>query len=215
VTDEPAHAGPVIEAARAALAGRLVIFPTDTVYGLGTRPDDPSATARVFEAKRRTRDLELPVLVSTVEAAREIAGFDDRAERLAREFWPGALTLVLSRADRSEGWDLGGDVSTIGVRVPAHPLARAVVSAAGPLAVTSANVSGEDPITTCGGLRAAFADVVAVMLCEQEPLEGSASTVVDLAHGEARLLRRGDLGVEEIRRSLPEGEALLDSRPSP
>lgn len=205
---------PIAEAARAALEGKLVVFPTDTVYGLGTRPDDAAATGRVFEAKQRSRDLTLPVLVSTTATAREVALFDERAEALAAGFWPGALTLVLARADASHTWDLGGDERTIGVRVPAHPLARAVLEASGALAMTSANRSGEAPATTCEELRAAFGDLVEVYLCEQVPLEGVVSTVLDLAHGEARVLRAGDVSPEAIARLLPAKEALLDSRPS-
>jgi len=205
---------PIRDAARAALGGRLIVFPTDTVYGLGTRPDDPAGTERVFAAKGRDRDLALPVLTPTMVAAREVARFDERAEALAAAFWPGALTLVLARAGLSRSWDLGGDASTVGVRVPSHPLARALLTGSGPLAVTSANRSGESPATTCDELRAAFGDLVEVYLCEEAPLEGAASTVLDLAHGRPRLLRAGDLAPEAIERSLPAGEALLDSRPS-
>lgn len=205
---------PVADAAAAALRGELVILPTDTVYGVGTRPDDPSATARLFEAKQRPRDLELPVLVPSTAFARDVAVFDDAAARLAEECWPGALTIVLPRADDSRSWDLGGDRATVGVRVPAHPLTRAVLAAAGPLAVTSANRSGDPPPTTCDELRRIFGDAVAVYLCEEEPLEGMPSTVLDLAHGEPRILRRGAVGASAIARLLPHGEALLDSRPS-
>jgi L-threonylcarbamoyladenylate synthase len=206
--------GPLVEAAAAARRGEPIVFPTDTVYGIGTRPDDPSATARIFEAKGRPRDLELPVLVASIEHARSIAAFDDRAARLTAALWPGPLTIVVPRRPASAPWDLGGDPDTVGVRIPRHPLALALLSATGPLAVTSANRSGEPPVTTCEGLRAVFGGSVAVYLCEDRPLEGLASTVVDLAHGPARILRRGALPVEAIRELVPE-DALLDSPPSP
>ena len=206
---------PVAEAVEAAFAGLLVVFPTDTVYGVATRPDDPQATARLFAAKGRVRDLTLPVLVPSTDAARTVAEMDPRAEALAEAFWPGALTIVLPRSRVSAPWDLGGDGSSVGVRMPAHPLARAVLWAAGPLAVTSANRSGEPPATTCDALRSVFGDLVEVYLCEERPLEGTSSTVVDLAHGAPRLLRRGDLSADDIARFLPAGDALLDSRPSP
>ena len=99
--------------------------------------------------------------------------------------------------------------------MPAHPLARALLAGTGPLAVTSANRSGDAPATTCDELRATFGDLVQVYLCEDEPLVGAASTVLDLAHGVAALLRGGDVSPDEIRRHLPPEEALLDSRPSP
>ncbi len=143
---------PIGEAALAALRGELVVLPTDTVYGIGTRPDDHEATARLFDAKGRPRDLELPVLVPTAAAAREIAELDVRAEALASRFWPGPLTLVLRRAGSSRDWDLGGDPATIGVRVPHHPLALAVLARTGPLAVTSANRSGEPTPSSCEGV---------------------------------------------------------------
>lgn len=205
---------PVAEAVAAARRGELIVLPTDTVYGVGTRPDDPAATARVFEAKRRPPGLTLPVLVASTAAGRRLASFDERAERLALFSWPGPLTLVLPRATASRGWELGGDEETIGIRVPSDPLALAVLAQAGPLAVTSANVSGEPPARTCDELVATFGDAVAVYLCRDEPIAGIASTVVDLAHGEPQILREGSVGPEVIARLLsPEGP-LLDSGPS-
>ena len=100
---------PVADAIAAARRGELIVFPTDTVYGIAGRPDDAAATDRLFDAKQRPRDLTLPVLVSNAGQAREIARFDDRAARLAQGLWPGALTLVLPRTPASEAWDLGGD----------------------------------------------------------------------------------------------------------
>lgn len=181
--------GPIAEAIAAAQRGGLVVFPTDTVYGIGARPDDAEATGRVFEAKDRPQSLTLPVLAATTATARAIARFDERAERLAFALWPGALTLVLPRMPASQAWNLGGDEETIGVRVPDHPLALAVL-AAGPLATTSANRSGEPPATTCDDLVDAFGDAVEVYLCQDEPLVGAASTVVSLV-GELDVLRTG------------------------
>jgi L-threonylcarbamoyladenylate synthase len=207
--------GGIADAAAAAMRGELVVVPTDTVYGIGTRPDDPSATRRVFDVKRRPRTLELPVLVPSIASAREIARFHAIAARLAGAWWPGGLTLVLPRLERASAWDLGGDRGTIGVRMPTHGLARAVLDRAGPLAMTSANLSGEPPASTCLELRASFGDTVSVYLCEEAPLEGPPSTVVDLAHGAPRILRVGAVARDAIARTLPRGEALLDSRPSP
>jgi tRNA threonylcarbamoyl adenosine modification protein (Sua5/YciO/YrdC/YwlC family) len=190
---------PIREAASAALEGALVIIPTDTVYGLATRCDDPSATARLFSAKGRSRDLELPVLVTSASAAREIAVFDADSDALAARFWPGPLTLVLPRTPRGGGWDLGGDGSTIGVRVPHHPLALAVLALTGPLAVTSANRSGEPTPTCCDELVRVFGDAVAVYVCQEEPLGGTSSTVVETTRGTARVLRSGAVSEDRIR----------------
>jgi tRNA threonylcarbamoyl adenosine modification protein (Sua5/YciO/YrdC/YwlC family) len=202
------------EAAAAARRGELIVFPTDTVYGLGTRPDDRAATDRLFAAKDRPRHLELPVLVATIEVARSVAVFDERAERLAGACWPGPLTLVLARNADAASWDLGGDPTTIGIRAPHHPLALALLAATGPLAVTSANRSGLLPVQTCDELHRLFGKDVAVFLCQGDPLEGVASTVLDLAHGPASILREGVLGRDAIAELLPDEASLLDSRPS-
>jgi L-threonylcarbamoyladenylate synthase len=193
---------PIEDAARAALGGHLIVLPTDTVYGIGTRPDDAPATARLFEAKGRARELQLPVLVPSVAAAREIAVFDDRAETLAGRWWPGPLTLVLPRAEPSRTWDLGGDASTVGLRMPHHPMALAVLARTGPLAVSSANRSTEPTSGDCDALARVFGDAVDVYLCEEAGPAGRASTVVDLAHGEWRILRPGALREQEIGRAL-------------
>jgi L-threonylcarbamoyladenylate synthase len=207
-------ADPVADAVRAACLGELIVVPTDTVYGIGTRPDDPVATARLFDAKQRPRELEVPVLASTLAQLGTVARFDDRSERLAEAFWPGPLTLVLPRTPLSSAWELGGDPDTLGVRIPDHRLTRVVLAATGPLAVTSANRSGEPPARTCDELEEVFGDLVRVYLCQDEPLEGPASTVVDVAHGRPRLVRVGAVDPKEIERLLPDGGSLLDSRAS-
>lgn len=180
----------VDRAVEAVVAGGLVVMPTDTVYGIGTRPDDPAAIARVFEAKGRRRELTLPVLVASRDAAERIAVLDERARALADAHWPGALTMVLPRSAASAGWDLGGGRDTIGVRVPRHPVALAILERTGPLAVTSANRTGEPTPGSCDELRAVFGDAVAVYVCQPEPPPGVASTVVDLT-GDIRVLRSG------------------------
>jgi len=202
--DRPARRGParggepVDEAVSAALRGDLIVMPTDTVYGLGTRPDLPAATASLFAAKGRPRDLELPVLVASTASASDVAVMDERAARLASELWPGALTLVLPRSPQSASWDLGGDPATIGVRVPRHLLALSVLGGAGALAVTSANRSGTPPASTCTELVDVFGDAVSVYLCEDVAHPGRASTVLDLAHGAPRVLREGDVREADI-----------------
>lgn len=193
---------PIADAAAAALAGGLVVMPTDTVYGIGTRPDDAAATARLFEAKGRPRDLSLPVLVATRAAAEEVAAFDDRARSLAGRYWPGPLSLVLPRTTRTRDWNLGEEADTVAVRMPHHPLALALLARTGPLAVTSANRSGEATLGTCEGLRSVFGDLVEVYLCEGSPLEGAASTVVDLTDAHVRFVRIGAVSEADVREAL-------------
>ena len=147
------------------------------------------------------------MLVPSTEAARRIATFDERAEALALRFWAGPLTIVLPRTELARVWDLGGDPTTIGVRMPHEPLALAVLARTGPLAVTSANRSGTLTPTACDEIEATFADAVQVYLCAPEPLTGSASTVIDLAHGRPSVVRAGAVSERAI------AEALRDLRP--
>jgi tRNA threonylcarbamoyl adenosine modification protein (Sua5/YciO/YrdC/YwlC family) len=193
-----ATAGDIERAADAALRGELIVIPTDTVYGIGTRPDDAAATARLFAAKRRPRDLELPVLVPDVDAARRIGRFTIEARRLARRFWPGALTLVVPRSARSSAWDLGGNPDTVGIRVPADPTGLDVLRRTGPLAVTSANISGSPTPVSCEEIARLFGNKVAVTLCADGLLSGQASTVVDCTLSPPALLREGSIGIDQI-----------------
>jgi tRNA threonylcarbamoyl adenosine modification protein (Sua5/YciO/YrdC/YwlC family) len=205
---------PIADAADALLRGGLVVFPTDTVYGLAARPDDPDATGRLFLVKHRPEGLTIPVLVGSMEDARRVGVFDGSAERLAMA-WPGAVTLVLPRTRESHGWSLGGDGETVGVRIPKHQLALALLTRTGPLAVTSANRSGEPPLEDAASLAAGFGDDVAVYLCEEAPLSGAASTVVGCLGGDPVIIRAGAVSDSDIARFLAGEGPLLDSRPSP
>jgi tRNA threonylcarbamoyl adenosine modification protein (Sua5/YciO/YrdC/YwlC family) len=190
---------PVAQAIAVTRRGALIVFPTDTVYGIAAAPDDAQATTRLFDAKRRPRDLTLPILVGSMADARSVGTLDERAERLAAALWPGPITLVVPRTARSASWELGGDDASVGLRIPAHRLARAVLGG-GPLATTSANRSGEPPATTCDDLHAVFGDDVALYLCDDAPLAGRASTVVSLLGPEPAILRAGDVDAEVVAR---------------
>jgi L-threonylcarbamoyladenylate synthase len=191
----------LLSAERALATGELVVVPTETVYGVAARPDVAGSTARLFAAKRRSRVLTLPVLASGLAAAERVAMFDRRARILAERFWPGGMTLVLARTDAATTWDLGHEADTVGVRVPAHPAALALVQRTGPLAVTSANVSGEPTPPDCSGVRAALGDAVAVYLCAGR-CAGTPSTVVDLTGTEVRVIRAGAVRDADIRAAL-------------
>jgi L-threonylcarbamoyladenylate synthase len=190
---------PISQAIAATRRGELIVFPTDTVYGIATAPNDGAATTRLFDAKQRPNDLTIPILAGSIGDAREVGALDDRAERLAAALWPGPLTLVVPRTPRSERWRLGGDDASVGVRIPDHPLARAVL-AGGPLATTSANRSGEPPASTCEELHAIFGDDVALYLCDDAPIVGRASTVVSLLGPEPVILRAGDVDADVVAR---------------
>ena len=177
-------------------SGKLVVIPTDTVYGVAASPFDEAAVAAIFTAKDRPADKALPILGADVGSLRRVAEFDERAERLTTRFWPGPLTLVLPRA---RGFDVslgGSDATSVAVRVPASEVARALLRQTGPLAVTSANRSGESDPATADEARAALGDSVAVYL-DAGPAAGSPSTVVSLM-AEAVVLREGALPSEAV-----------------
>jgi L-threonylcarbamoyladenylate synthase len=202
-------------AAAAAAVGRggLVVVPTETVYGIACRPDDPQATGRVFHAKRRPPGLNLPVLVSSAGEAWEIAQPDAIARRLAEYFWPGPLTLILPRWLVSRSWRLGQADSTVAVRVPDHPLSRALLDRTGPVAATSANLSGRPPLRTREELLEAFGDQVAVylVLASGEPgPSGLASTVVDLTGAAPEVVRHGPIPEAAVR-AVAEGSSPAQS----
>jgi L-threonylcarbamoyladenylate synthase len=197
--DEAAIDPSEIQRAAAAIdRGDLAVMPTETVFGLGARPDLPQATGRVFEAKQRPRALTLAILAHDAGQAESVAAFDDRARLLAERFWPGPLTVVLPRAGQSTGWDLGAETETVGVRVPDHPTPLALMAVTGPLAVTSANRSGEPTPPDCDGVRRAFGDLVAVYLCAGPPPLGVASTIVDLSGPEPGILRPGAIPSDQV-----------------
>ena len=200
--EDPLASRPALEAAaRAVGQGSLVVLPTETVYGIACRPDAPSATARLFAAKRRPRGLSLPVLAATADAAWELGVPDDRAIRLAAALWPGPLTMVVPRSERSEGWALGERGASIALRVPDLGLTSSVLEGAGPLAATSANLSGRPPLSDRTALVDTFGDAVAVYLvlpAGLAPHAGSPSTVVDLTAESLRVLRTGPISQERI-----------------
>jgi tRNA threonylcarbamoyl adenosine modification protein (Sua5/YciO/YrdC/YwlC family) len=196
------HESPLDAAIRAARGGKLIVVPTDTVYGVATRADDVEATDRLFEAKRRDHAVDLPVFVPSLDEAERVASLDARARALAARYWPGGLTMVLPRSSQSAAWSLGASTDTIGLRVPAHPLAAAVTEGVGALAITSANLSGQPVATTADELVSAFGDRVEVYLCEDEPLPSRASTVVDLTGPDLRILREGPISMAELEEVL-------------
>lgn len=186
-------------AALALRRGELVVFPTETVYGLGAHALDPAAVARVFAAKGRPADNPLIVHVADAEAARALArAWPPGAEALARAFWPGPLTLVLPRDPRVPDVTTGG-LDTVAVRVPDHPVAQALLrEAALPVAAPSANRSGRPSPTRVADARADLGDAVAVYLDGGPTRVGLESTVVGLSGGRPRLLRLGGVPVEAL-----------------
>lgn len=195
---DPPPSQALAEAARVLGEGWPVGIPTDTVYGLAADPFVPGATDRIFAAKRRPRDVRLPVLVSGREQALALTtGVSEGALALMAQFWPGSLTIVLaSRPDLVSF--LGDDDATVGVRCPAHPVPLALCDVAGPLATTSANVHGQEPLVTAREVAATFGDSVPLVL-DGGTCDGLPSTVVDCTGQAPRLLREGRVAWEEVR----------------
>jgi tRNA threonylcarbamoyl adenosine modification protein (Sua5/YciO/YrdC/YwlC family) len=176
-------------------AGEPVVIPTDTVYGLAALPSVPGATNRLYALKDRRPDVPLAVLVAGPESLDEVAAAaDPRATDLVSRHWPGPLTLVVRRRPTLAVWDLGGDPGTIGVRSPDHPLVRAVAERVGPIATTSANRHGRPTPATAAEAAASLTGPVAVV-ADGGPLDGLASTVVDLTVEPWRILRQGALDI--------------------
>ena len=190
------------EAARALRAGRLVAFPTETVYGLGADAADDAAVAAIFEAKGRPRINPLIAHVADAKAARRLGRFDDAARRLAERFWPGPLTLVVPRAEGCPVSLLAtAGLETIAIRVPAHPLAQKLLRAFdGPVVAPSANVSGRlSPTEAEHVAESPLAESIAVILDGGECPVGVESTIIGFGtDGAPTLLRPGGIAREEI-----------------
>ena len=186
-------------AATAVLSGELVVIPTDTVYGIGADAFCRAAVARRRAAMGRGRDMPPPVLVGTVRAAAALV--DDLGpdgQRLVDEFWPGGLTIVC-RAARTLSWDLGETKGTVAVRMPEDPVALDLLRETGPMAVSSANLSGSPSAMTAEEARDQLGESVSVYLDGGKVPGGVASTILDLTGPQPRLLRRGAISVGRLR----------------
>ena len=184
------------EAARVLGRGGLVAFPTETFYGLGAAALDRRAVRRVFEVKGRPASMPLLVLVDSEAMVGRVAPeIPARARALITRHWPGALTLVL-RAAAGLPAELTAGTGTVGVRLPAHPTARALVRALGaPVTAPSANPTGAEPPTTAGAVLAHFGDALDLVLDGGPTPGGAPSTVVDVTVDPPRVIRQGAVTV--------------------
>ena len=181
-----------LAAARGALkSGRLVVLPTDTLYGVAADAFDSPAVSALLRAKRRGRDMPVPVLVGswhTIDGL--VFAVKSEARELISAFWPGALSLVVRQAP-SLAWDLGDSRGTVMLRMPLHPVALELLDEVGPLAVSSANVSGRPPATTATEARTQLGEDVSVYLDGGRAPHAVASTIIDLTSDTPRILREG------------------------
>lgn len=192
-----------VEAASLAVRrGELVVIPTDTVYGVGADAFDAAAVARLLAAKGRDRQMPPPVLVShpaTLEAlTTDVPAY---AHALVEKFWPGPLTLVCHQQPSLQ-WDLGETRGTVAVRMPDHPVALAVLERTGPMAVSSANLTGRPAATDAASAREMLGEQVEVIVDGGPAPGGEASTIVAVTGERPRVLRPGALSAEALAEAL-------------
>ncbi len=178
-------------------AGGVVAFPTDTVYGIGADPFQAEAVARLYQAKGRPVDKAIPILLGSSEDLVTVAQkFPDWAYALMDTFWPGALTLVLSKLPSIPS--IVSSTDTLGVRMPDHPVALELMQAAGPLAVTSANLSGAVEATEPSQVYSELGDKIELVVDGGVSPGGRPSTVLDCTAYPPELLREGPVTLEQV-----------------
>lgn len=200
--DEQTRAIGIASAVSAIKGGSLVVMPTDTVYGIGADAFDSEAVSALLSAKGRGRDMSVPVLVGswhTIEGL--VYSVPHTARELIRAFWPGALSLVVRQAPSLQ-WDLGDAQGTVMVRMPLHPVAIELLREVGPMAVSSANISGRPAAVTAQEARDQLGDQVEVYLDAGPSQQQTASTIVDLTGAHPRVLRQGPVTVDAVAKVL-------------
>lgn len=206
--------------ARQALGrGELVVIPTDTVYGVAADAFSADAVQRLLDAKGRGRQSPPPVLIPNVGTLAALAADASEPLRdLAAVFWPGALTIIV-QANPALDWDLGETGGTVALRIPGNQLARELLQETGPLAVSSANKTGEAPAGTAAEALDMLGDFVAIYLDDGE-VRGESSTIIDATKlagdgtGTVRILRAGGVTLQELREVLPEADVVEGTEPA-
>lgn len=194
------------EAASAVRRGELVVLPTDTVYGIGADAFASEAVADLLDAKGRGRNMPTPVLIGSPNTLHGlVTDFSEQAWELVDAFWPGALTLV-AKQQPSLQWDLGDTRGTVAVRMPLHPVAIELLTEVGPMAVSSANLTGHPAPEDCDAAQGMLGDSVSVYL-DGGPTPGIVpSSIVDVTRPVPVLLREGAISPEELRKVVPDLE---------
>jgi len=179
--------------------GGVVVFPTDTLYGLGADVFSLPALQRIFAIKGRPAELALPVLVAGLDQVESVAlPMSNQAQELAERFWPGPLTLVMRRSPELPDLVTGG-ADTVAVRMPAHRIPLALARRLGrPITGTSANLSGQPDLLDLDSIENQLGNLVDYITRSGPPPEGTGSTVVDITRNKPRLLREGTISLEEI-----------------
>ncbi len=182
--------------------GGVVAFPTDTVYGVGVDPFQPQAVRKLYRIKGRPEDKPIAILVGSIEDVARVAQTPSRTfSRLADRFWPGGLTLIVETRELPPEITAGG--STVGVRMPDHPLTLELLRGfGGPIATTSANRSGENPATSAEEVGAQLGDRVNLIVDGRDTITKVASTVLDLSVSPPKILRHGGISEELLMECL-------------
>ncbi|MDP3894054.1 L-threonylcarbamoyladenylate synthase [Nocardioides sp.] len=198
-TDDDEQREAAVEAATLAIRrGQLVVLPTDTVYGIGADAFDAAAVTALLAAKGRGRDMPPPVLISSPTTIDALAvGLPVYARALIDAFWPGPLTLVCTQQS-SLRWDLGDNRGTVAVRMPDHPVALEVLERTGPMAVSSANLTGRPAATDADQAEEMLGEQVDVIVDAGASPGAAASTILDVTGPLPRVLRLGALSVAEL-----------------
>ncbi len=180
-------------------AGKVIGFPTETVYGIGCDAANPLAVRQLYLMKNRSSDKPLQIMVKNAGVAKNVAALSPIAQKLAATFWPGPLTMVVAKRHDS---DLAPEITktnTIGIRVPNHPAIQQILNVFGrPMATTSANFSGKSEALTATEVEAMFEDEVGMVIDGGPATLGIASTVVDVASGDLKILRKGTISEVEL-----------------
>jgi tRNA threonylcarbamoyl adenosine modification protein (Sua5/YciO/YrdC/YwlC family) len=193
--------------------GELVVLPTDTVYGIGADAFDPAAVQALLEAKGRGREMPPPVLISSATTLDALAtGVPQYARVLVERFWPGPLTIICNQQP-SLRWDLGETRGTVAVRMPHHSLAIELLERTGPMAVSSANLTGHPAATDADQAEEMLGEVVAVIIDDGPSPGGAASTIVDVRGANGRILRHGAISLEELNDALDGVDAKIEDQP--
>jgi len=197
---DPASWGPAIdEAVNVVARGGLVVLPTDTVYGIAADAFTPPAVQALLDAKGRGRQMPPPVLIADLAVLDGLAtDVPVGARALAAAFWPGGLTLIL-RSQPSLAWDLGDTNGTVALRMPDHPTALAVLRRTGPLAVSSANITGRPAAVTAQDAYEQLGDAVLLYLDAGAAPGAVASSIVDATGHRLRLVRAGAINLADLR----------------
>lgn len=211
--DVDQRAAGIAAAIDAVRGGRLTVLPTDTVYGIGADAFNAAGVTALLAAKRRGREMPVGVLVGSWNSIDGLAlVVPDTARELIRAFWPGALSIIVAQAPSLQ-WDLGEAQGTVMVRMPLHPVALEVLKSVGPMAVSSANVSGGAPAVDAAEARRQLGEAVDVYLDGGPAEQGEASTIVDLTGPAPRIVRAGPVSAEQIGAVLGLDPAALTGAP--